>query len=210
MRLFVGLIAVFASACFVDFPVIRGDAAMCTPGDNVFCRCPGGSPGTRACNTDGTGFGVCVTAPDVACGESEMPPMPPPDPPSNKGDEPPGTGGGAPGAGGGGPVGNCGTVDYQGECTGALLSWCNDGELVETDCAATDRVCEHVDDTIGYDCVVPPDPCEGLTLEGECVGNLLRYCSSEQIVEVDCAAQSLLCGFDTTYDFYDCVDPPPP
>lgn len=114
------------------------------------------------------------------------------------------------GGAGGGAVDECGTVDYFGECNGEQLAWCNQGQLVETDCAAADKVCELVSDTIGYDCVEPPDPCEGLTVEGECQGDTLRYCLSEQITEVDCAAQSQVCGYSDTLGFYDCIDPPPP
>jgi hypothetical protein len=31
----------------------------CSPGDNIFCRCPGGAPGTKLCNAAGDGFDEC-------------------------------------------------------------------------------------------------------------------------------------------------------
>lgn len=34
-------------------------ATACSPGDRVFCRCRGGSAGTKECGADGSGFGSC-------------------------------------------------------------------------------------------------------------------------------------------------------
>ena len=99
------LIVLSASACFVDFPTLREAEAICTPNENVFCRCPGGAPGTRACHDDGASFGACVTAPGTPCSASEAPPddvAPPPVPPEapgSKDDPPPAD---EPGEGGGG------------------------------------------------------------------------------------------------------------
>ena len=42
---------------------------LCEPGTNVFCRCPGGDPGTRECKSDGSSFDECVVAPSVPCGD---------------------------------------------------------------------------------------------------------------------------------------------
>ncbi|MEO7328492.1 MAG: hypothetical protein ABI193_07940 [Minicystis sp.] len=33
----------------------------CDPGENIFCRCPGGEAGTKACKEDGHSFEACVT-----------------------------------------------------------------------------------------------------------------------------------------------------
>lgn len=41
----------------------------CDPGTNVFCRCPGGDPGTRECLDNGEDFDECVVAPGTPCGE---------------------------------------------------------------------------------------------------------------------------------------------
>ena len=32
---------------------------LCDPGENIFCRCPGGLSGTKRCNDDGAGFAAC-------------------------------------------------------------------------------------------------------------------------------------------------------
>lgn len=34
---------------------------ICEPGENIFCRCPGGDAGTKTCKDDGTSFESCVT-----------------------------------------------------------------------------------------------------------------------------------------------------
>lgn len=33
----------------------------CEPGENIFCRCPGGEAGTKTCKADGHSFEACVT-----------------------------------------------------------------------------------------------------------------------------------------------------
>lgn len=33
----------------------------CDPGENIFCRCPGGEAGTKTCRADGHSFDECVT-----------------------------------------------------------------------------------------------------------------------------------------------------
>lgn len=38
-----------------------GGIITCDPGENIFCRCPGGQAGTKACKADGQSFDACVT-----------------------------------------------------------------------------------------------------------------------------------------------------
>jgi hypothetical protein len=38
-------------------------STLCEPGSNIFCRCPGGDPGTKPCADDGSAFGGCECAP---------------------------------------------------------------------------------------------------------------------------------------------------
>jgi hypothetical protein len=40
----------------------------CDPGENIFCRCPGGEAGTKTCKADGHSFEACVTR-EGACPE---------------------------------------------------------------------------------------------------------------------------------------------
>jgi len=49
----------------------------------------------------------------------------------------------------------CGTVTYQGECSGTTLQYCVDSEVVLLDCTMTGRECGFVDDVLGFDCVPP-------------------------------------------------------
>jgi hypothetical protein len=37
-----------------------GVLGLCNPGDEIFCRCKGGAPGTKACKEDGETFGECL------------------------------------------------------------------------------------------------------------------------------------------------------
>src|SRR4051812_26962158 len=36
-------------------------ASTCEPGENIFCRCPGGAAGTKECKADGKTYEPCVT-----------------------------------------------------------------------------------------------------------------------------------------------------
>src|SRR3954471_12728190 len=38
-----------------------GGQISCDPGENIFCRCPGGEAGTKTCKDDGHSFEACVT-----------------------------------------------------------------------------------------------------------------------------------------------------
>jgi len=38
-----------------------GGITSCDPGENIFCRCPGGEAGTKTCRDDGMSFDACVT-----------------------------------------------------------------------------------------------------------------------------------------------------
>lgn len=38
-----------------------GTGALCDPGENIFCRCPGGEAGTKTCKADGAAFDACIT-----------------------------------------------------------------------------------------------------------------------------------------------------
>ncbi|HEY1098956.1 MAG TPA: trypsin-like serine protease [Myxococcota bacterium] len=89
----------------------------------------------------------------------------------------------------------CGTATAFGSCSGEVLTWC-DGDVARTrDCAVCGgEVCGLVDNVQGYACL--PDQCEGLTFEGECDGNVARWCNSNGVAEErDCAADGDTCGY---------------
>jgi hypothetical protein len=47
----------------------------------------------------------------------------------------------------------CGDVDYQGDCDGETLVWCEDETLRSVDCAAAGKSCAFQDASIGWNCV---------------------------------------------------------
>lgn len=49
-------------------------------------------------------------------------------------------------------VDNCEGLDYQGECQGDVLRWCEDGRLNEFDCSDDNATCGLIDADLGYDC----------------------------------------------------------
>jgi Matrixin len=56
-----GLIAVLG-ACGKGGGGTGGSSqTTCDPGENIFCRCPGGEAGTKTCKADGHSFEACVT-----------------------------------------------------------------------------------------------------------------------------------------------------
>ncbi len=52
------------------------------------------------------------------------------------------------------------------------------------------------------------EDCGSLTGAGQCSGDTLSYCSSGEVVELDCAAQGKTCGWSDSDSFYDCVAAP--
>lgn len=92
----------------------------------------------------------------------------------------------------------CGDVSFFGACDGDVVSWCDagfEGGVVRVrDCGACGgEVCALVDNVTGFACV--RDGCGGLTFTGECVGDVARYCSDNEVQEVDCGADGGTCGF---------------
>ncbi|HET6585756.1 MAG TPA: peptidoglycan DD-metalloendopeptidase family protein [Nannocystaceae bacterium] len=52
-----------------------------------------------------------------------------------------------------GAQGGCGDVDYEGDCDGTTLTWCENDELRVVDCAQTGQVCGWRSASIGNDCL---------------------------------------------------------
>ena len=51
------------------------------------------------------------------------------------------------------------------------------------------------------------DPCNGETFAGRCDGETVVWCENQQVQSSDCAAQSKVCSFSTTNQYYACVAP---
>ncbi len=103
------------------------------------------------------------------------------------------------------PVDPCGGVTYTGQCNGDSLSWCADGELREYDCGAGGWECAWQSDSVGYNCLEPADPCDGLDYYGACEGSLLRYCSNETLYEYDCTTSGRSCGWQSSSIGFNCL-----
>jgi hypothetical protein len=107
------------------------------------------------------------------------------------------------------PVDTCSGVDAAGVCTGALLSYCSAGAIVNQDCPFG---CGW-NATAGYnDCFadpgVPIDPCAAIDPLGICTGATLTYCDTGVIYDQDC---QFGCGWDGAAGYYACLaDPGPP
>lgn len=57
-------VGALAPACGSGDPAATtstGGITSCDPGENIFCRCPGGEGGTKTCLDDGKTFDACVT-----------------------------------------------------------------------------------------------------------------------------------------------------
>ena len=93
-------------------------------------------------------------------------------------------------------VGDCGNETWAGRCVGNLLIYCNNQDPanqyvnpLQCDLNNSGRVCGS-DAQGGYDCVVAQDNCQGVPSEGQCAGNVARYCDNGVLKEVDCGSVS--------------------
>ena len=122
----------------------------------------------------------------------------------------------------------CGNVSFEGECAGSTLRYCENGTIQEIACSSDGWTCGWSDANGYNDCVQtdpaqtqqePPaqqDPpaqqepaCGGVSYEGECDGSVLRYCTQDNVVQDDCAAMGLACGWNAAAGYFDCLAPEP-
>ncbi len=88
----------------------------------------------------------------------------------------------------------CGDVTTFGSCDGDQLSWCDDGVVRERDCRACGgEACARVDNVVGFACV--ENACGSVTFQGECDGNVARWCEDNQVLTQNCADDGETCGF---------------
>ncbi|MBM4396792.1 MAG: SMP-30/gluconolactonase/LRE family protein [Deltaproteobacteria bacterium] len=106
----------------------------------------------------------------------------------------------------GGSCGECPPGDNceAGACV-ACAPACGTAVCGDDGCGGSCGECKEGDACIDFACV--PDPCSGVTYEGCCDGDVLKYCYADtgfSIVEVDCAAQGPKCGWNAGAGWYDC------
>ena len=108
------------------------------------------------------------------------------------------------------PVDGCGGLSSAGTCSGDLLSYCQDGQIVETDCGLSGNACGLDAATGNFDCVDPGvvvDPCAGIPAEGMCVGNEVAWCDDLGLQRSVC---DFGCGWDDAAGYYNCLPDPGP
>jgi hypothetical protein len=145
---------------------------LCQSGENIFCRCPGGDPGTKACNDSGDAFGECGPC-------TERPSNGPAAQGSGGFGLSPSVGGstsGPGGAGGGGPVGTLALLEpceTDGECASGVcrFNFCTIACGAVSECPYPKSECVKFDETMticmptcqtAVDCVLyeaPPSKC---------------------------------------------------
>jgi hypothetical protein len=90
----------------------------------------------------------------------------------------------------------CGTVTAEGSCSDdrRRATWCGaNDELAIESCAAT-HVCGWSAADSGFRCIPnADDPCEGLSFDGECRSNVLRWCDRGVLLERACSACGETC-----------------
>jgi V8-like Glu-specific endopeptidase len=90
-------------------------------------------------------------------------------------------------------AGGCGNIDAVGRCLGNRVMYCDNEQLVEQDCAQEGLICD-LDEANQYRCV--PDPCEGITFQGECEsGDVAVWCEKKQILRRHCQPCGQTCGW---------------
>jgi len=102
------------------------------------------------------------------------------------------------------PADPCGGETYQGRCSGNTAIWCEGSTIRTQNCPDYSLVCG-LDGSGNYRCVVPPDPCNGETLQGRCEDGKAIYCSLGRVVTQDCAAAGYDCGLNSEGN-YRCIE----
>jgi V8-like Glu-specific endopeptidase len=102
----------------------------------------------------------------------------------------------------------CGNITFDGICNGDTLLYCDQGQLETIACGDFGGTCGPVEPS-GVDCLYeadapPEDPCEGVTFEGQCDGDVLSWCQDGLNV-IDCAAQGAACAFNDAQGYFDCM-----
>lgn len=105
-----------------------------------------------------------------------------------------------------GPLG-CGMVTAAGACRDAQTAVFCDGEFLSVERCSTDQHCAQEPASGDYRCVEGPDPCGGLTGEGECAGQVAEWCQDGALRTRDCAACGEICVVRDELGGAYCADP---
>ena len=97
----------------------------------------------------------------------------------------------------------CGDWTPLGGCVGDLLVRCRGGVLSETPCALSGGECFFDTASSEFGCQAGPTggECGLLTEEGQCDGDLVRYCAAGQLVQMYCPAHAAGCAMEDGVGF---------
>ena len=122
--------------------------------------------------------------------------------------------GGAAGKGGsagtaGTSGGGCGTVTSKGQCSGNVLSYCENSKLVTADCSlvGSGQTCGLDTKQNVYDCLGESSngACGDITGNGVCQGNTLIFCAEGgSLIQMSCTGQGKTCGKNAQGNYYEC------
>ena len=90
-------------------------------------------------------------------------------------------------------------------CTGNLVQWCEEGEVIQVDCTDLGMICAW-DDEKGYSCVAGSamNTCD-LPPEGLCISETtLHWCEGDGVHTLECA-NGMFCGWNNELLYYDCI-----
>lgn len=102
----------------------------------------------------------------------------------------------------------CGFVTNEGYCEGDLLTYCDGGDIVAVDCAASGNMCTYDSANGYYNCLEPviidpgPDGCGDITYEGMCSYDELMWCE-DGVIETSICDNG--CGWNSEQGYYDCL-----
>lgn len=112
------------------------------------------------------------------------------------------------GQGGGQVPAGCGNVSWAGTCSGNQLTWCESNQLKTVDCGSRGKVCGWQDDSVGNNCLQPPNECDQLGYAGQCDGSTLRWCEGGAVKTFNCASTGKVCGWQSDAIGNNCLVPP--
>jgi hypothetical protein len=110
---------------------------------------------------------------------------------------------------------SCGNVTEAGLCSGDTLYYCQDNVLTVYACGDAGYACGFDTANQWYDCVeaeeaivettTPSAPMCNVGYEGSCTGDILSFCLDGEEVMADCAEYDGVCGWDPTFERFDCI-----
>lgn len=106
------------------------------------------------------------------------------------------------------PADPCNGETFEGRCSGTTVTWCENQQVYQVDCAKRAKVCGFSESDGYTGCIAKPapvDPCKGETYRGRCDGNTVVWCESNAVQQIDCAEHNGVCGYDAGRAISNCA-----